>query len=321
MTPRCARCWDWTPDSDETLAEHAEQAGHPLCVSCDRSLPVDEPQVCQRCQERAGELLTGIAMMYTELPRHLARPTSSALGGTRTSSDGRPLPGGDVLVLLGGGSEGLADDGVTAVDGDAPSVWFDLDYWSRAWAELRGEPRPPHAGAIRRQRPRSLSSEVRSALRYLEVYARWAATSFPGWAAYLTDLRELHARLEQATSRSRRPERMGADCFDCGEALVRRVDRASGLLEESISCIGCAATYTYGEYLLAQHAAADAASRVVIDGTTWATPARLSTDLGRPERTIRWWHHRGYVSSHTRGGVLLLAAAEVEARHHAGAAS
>jgi hypothetical protein len=224
----CARCC-WQPEVDvetaarEQLVEHAVVWSHPLCTVCHQSLPENEGMACDRCLQRTREHLAGVALMYDELPQHLSLIGSGGYDrGPRASSDGRPLPGGDVLVLLGKGSEGLDEDGLTTRDGDPMSVAYELGWWEQDWREFRDDPAPA-AG------PRSARAEVHSALRYLEIHSRWAATSHPGFDAFAADLRRLHARLEAATGRSARRLVAEAECFDCGGDLERKLreeDRA-----------------------------------------------------------------------------------------------
>lgn len=127
------------PDPDQ-LRAHALEQGHGLCCVCGRSLTEHEPQTCVRCADEAAEHLRAILDLYDELPDHLGHVRSPAYDSDRPSaSDGRPLPGGDVLVLLARGSQGLAEDGVTDRVGDPVSVHFELTSWQREWEERRGE--------------------------------------------------------------------------------------------------------------------------------------------------------------------------------------
>ena len=89
----CGRC-NWTPTGDETLADHADAAEHPLCCCCGRSLPSDRGRTCRDCQDRCGAHFNEVLAMWDELPDLLSNHAA------------RDLPGGDVLVLLGGGGTG-----------------------------------------------------------------------------------------------------------------------------------------------------------------------------------------------------------------------
>lgn len=323
---RCNRC-DFTATRDderppaEQLAEHATDTGHWLCSSCGRSLADTDPRMaCETCLTDARSLLADCVLLFDELPRHLRTVAGTALGGTRGSS-GHALPGGQVLSLLGPGSPGGAARRLTRTDKergeegrehrfdnrpeDAPSVAWTLASWEDAIRHERGDD-PAMTGT-------SVSRVVQGSSRYLEVHARWAANNLDAFDEFLSDLRDLHARLEVACHRKRRPTKAGADCFTCGGPLIRRV--VDGLEEEWVTCTVCHEQYDPSRYTLALKAAAEDASRLEQAGEAYATPAALASLLGRSERTLRTWHRRGQVSSVERGGVLFLNVGEVSARH------
>ncbi len=293
----CARC-DWQPSEGDTLLDHA--AEHPLCGVCSKSLTAYERTVCEHCYTRAQEDLAGIAAMYAELPHHLGHLRSPNYDRGRPDAiDGRPLPGGDVLALLGRGSEGLAEDGLTTRKKDPVSVSFELGWWALAWQDQRGE--HVFVGTAAR------------AIRYLTAHGRWAATSHDGFAEYATDLRSLHARLEGATSRRRSPVRAGADCFRCQGTLVRLID-ADGLEQDRVTCQKCGHRLSQAEYASTLKVAAAAAAWVTVEGSVYGTVAVLAHETGRPHRTLRSWHQRQQIRSLTFGGILFLHAADVQAR-------
>jgi hypothetical protein len=322
MRDTCARC-DFVGDADSPLADHATSSGHWLCGSCGRSLADTDPRMsCESCLTAARSNLAGILVMWQELPAHLRTVAGSALGGTRGGSDGHPLPGGSVLALLGPGSPGVAarrltktdvargldgrEHGVDNLAEDAPSVAWSLATWEDDWRHTRGDD-PAMTGS-------SVSRVVQSAAHYLDVHARWAANNHGAFDEFADDLRKLHSRLEVATHRLRRPTKLGADCFDCGGDLIRRVTD-EGLEEEHATCVVCKQQYEPGRYTLALKAAAEASARVTFDGIPYATPAALASDLGRSEHTIRSWAQRGHVRSEVRSGVLFVNTADVTERH------
>lgn len=280
---RCRRC-DWRPDVDlddkpvTQLAIHAIDAAHPLCRCCPRSLTRDETWTCETCLTETRTLLSGIVTMYDELPRHLAR-LGSGLGGSGRRSE-RALPGGDALVLLGAGSEGLAEDGTTTHDGDLASVSFELGWWAAEWQGRREELRPLGS------RP---STVVHNAAAYLDVRARWAADEHPGFADFTDDLRRIHTALEHATGRSRKAARANASCFDCKGQLVRRVDPRTGLEDEHVTCDRCHRRYTPAEYALALRSAYDSG----LQG--WVPIADAAKATKRSLKTVESWIHRGLV--------------------------
>lgn len=294
----CARC-DWQPSEGDTLLDHA--AVHPLCALCSKSLTAYERTVCDNCFTRAQEDLAGIAVMHAELPQHLGHLRSPNYDTDRPdAADGRPLLGGDVLVLLGSGSQGLSEDGTTTKDDDPPSIAYELGWWALAWQDQRGE--HLNVGTVHR------------AITYLTKNARWAATSHDGFAEYARDLRKLYARLEVATGRHRSPSRVGADCFRCSGALVRLID-ADGLEQDHVTCRKCGHRLSQAEYASTLKVAAAAAAWVTVEGDTYGTVAVLAHETGRSHWTLRTWQRREQVRSLTFGGVVFLHAADVQAHN------
>lgn len=291
---RCLRC-DWQPNAEDELAprlqlaEHAITAAHPLCIVCTTSLQVSDRQTCERCLTRAREVLAGIALMYDELPRHLGHVASQRYDADRPAAeDGRPLPGGDVLVLLGAGSEGLDEDGKTSKDGDPVSVAFELDWWRRDWQDTRRE-------TVDDVRPRSPRAVVHDAVGYLERMTRWAAQQHAAFDEYAEDLRTLHRRLERATGRVEAVERAEAECFQCGaDALVRKQTDAG--LEDRWTCGRCGETYDWPRYLLACRARVEDGQRVLRD-VGWGTMVQVAAAVGVRHDTLRKWAQRLQVTT------------------------
>lgn len=294
MSRRCARC-EWTETDEEPLAVHAIGSGHPLCVVCARSLTDAEPQVCERCLNASQELLSGTVTMWLELDDTLGTLHAPKRGSEARSSDGTPLPGGDRLVMLSGGSEGVTDDGATALDTDPPSIPFELAWWALGWADLRHEPAMLLLTA-------STTRSVLKAAGYLETRMRWAATSHPRFEHFHTDLRRLHAALEHATARDLPRDDTGTRCLDCREELVRLYDRHTGLAQDHVTCTGCHREYTPAAYHLAQAATldanlgwlgqAEAARRADVWAATvrqWAQREQVRTQLGPSGRREVWW--------------------------------
>lgn len=306
---RCHRCdWQANPDGDqqEQAAEHAQASSHWLC-HCGRSLAPEEPLTCERCLTDAREHLAGIRLLYEELPTHLGHLRSPVYDATPHGDDGPALPGGDVLVMLSGGSEGLADDGETVRDDDPTSIPFELHFWEKAWREDRGEPIDG--------KPMSTASVVRHAAAYLEVHARWAANNHPGFGAFADDMRRLHRTLERATARTDAREVAEAECLECGSELIRAVrprlegePRREGTEQEGYqdgyTCTGCGRVYErhpagYDAYAIAlrQH--------MHVNPQEWASAELLAGWFGVSPTLLRVWKHRGLVETTTRYGETL----------------
>lgn len=325
----CARC-DWTADHESPeaprvqAAAHAVEAQHPLCIACGRSLSgVDPALTCERCLTSARETLSGVVTMWLELPRHLGIPTGQRYDAAPRGGDEHGLPGGAILALLAPGSAGGAARRLTrsdrdrGVDGrehqadnrpdDTPSVAWSLATWEDDWRHMRSEP----AAVV----PGGTSAVVRAAARYLEVHARWAANQHPAFDEFVSDMRALHLQLEQATGRRRVPAKAGADCFDCGGALIREVNSSTGLEDDQVTCRACRTRYDEQRYRQALKAAAESASQLDVAGEAYATPTVLASSLGRSERSIRDWRRRELVRAVERGGVLFVNVGDVSREH------
>lgn len=314
----------------EQAVEHAEAAGHPLCVVCGRrSVTVEEGQTCGPCLSEVRANLAGVFALWVDLHRMVGGPRGVAGNGGRGGGDEHALPGGTVLALLAPGSSGGAPRRLTPTDiargldgrehqvdnhpDDTPSAGWTLVTWEDDWRHTRREPAAEHAAHT--------DEAVKAAHGYLERHTLWASGGVPGQAGhpafdeYADELRALHVRMQQAAQQLRNPTKAGADCFDCGGDLVRLVDPDTGLEDEHVTCSYCEQVYNPGRYRWALKAAAEAASRIEVDGERWATPAALARDLDRSERTVRSWHQRGQIRSLTRGRILFVNVADGEARH------
>lgn len=307
---RCLRC-DWRSDPEEPdgraqLAAHADDADHPVCGVCRRSLRVTEPVTCEPCLSESRSLLAGIETMWVELPRHLGQLRGVGFDETVRSTGERPLLGGDALVLAGPGSVGsgarvltsgeVKAGAVQGIDGrehhqdnyatDAMSVTGVVTQWEDDWRHTWGEPAAVHFGSVQ---------ATRAAFGYLEVHARDAANGstgrepHPDFDLYLEELRQLHGRLEQATGRGDRTLVAEARCLECSGRLVRPVTDEGYL--EVWECDRCRREYEHTEYLLVlgEHL------RSSIGG--WSLPGAVAWAVGTSEQRVRNWADRGLVAS------------------------
>lgn len=292
----CARC-DWTPDPDLDVPEklqlawHSLDSGCPLCPICENSLPrTDGEYGCESCLAEARSLLSGILTMYAELPLHLDRAHG-------------PLPGGDPLVMMAGGSQGFDETGETTRPTDPPSVAFELGWWALGWQDKRGNVPEDQARLLMAGSP---SRIVRKAAAYLEVHARWAASHHPGFPEFHADLARLHHRLERATAHDVPVERANADCFDChnsplirGTKTVKVTDEHGRTWEgpvptDDVKCRDCGQSYDLARYRLALRLA----WRSQADGwVVLTTAARLA---GRSVETVETWGKRVQISTACR---------------------
>ena len=297
----CARC-DWRPDVADVLAprlqlaEHADAAGHPLCSVCRRSLQMHERSTCETCKTAAVGVLDEVWALFVELPRQVGQVRAQAYDADRPgAADGRPLPGGEVLVLLSRGSEGLAEDGTTSRDGDPTSVAYELGWWANAWGAARRDGEVVSLGSSPLARPWPAQRQVAAAYGYLLAHTRWAAQHHGGFVAYVEDLRRLHGRLERATGRAEVVERAEAECFTCGaDSLVRKqTDRG---LEDHWTCGRCGATYDWRRYLLACRARVED-GRMQLRDVGWGTVRQVAAAVGVSVNTAKAWASRGTVTA------------------------
>ena len=229
-----------------------------LCVVCHRrELADDEPQTCRRCVTVTRSALTDVVRLFGLLETELHGRVGSSSGGGGGSE--RPLPMAELLSLMGPGNM-IADR--DAQPDDAPSVVAVLGGWEDDWRTFRGSGGAPHRAT------------VENASEWLLANLGWAASRHPAFDEFAGDMRSLRFRLLRALGLSDDPVRMGADCFECGETLVRDYaprlacphgpDRHTascdqGGLRDWCRCVGCGRTYTPAQYHLALRAAIEGA--------------------------------------------------------------
>lgn len=240
----CRRC-EWQPAADggsaKTQAEdHADDAGHPLCIACGTSLPTEQPQACLPCVHDARSRLAEITELWATLPTYLGHPKAPVMDASPGSkSDETPLPGGDVLSLLADGSDGRWAQGeahnLDHLPSDAPSIAHELSRWEDDWRNARAEPASTQRAT------------VAGAANYLTARMTWAGDHHPAFDEFTSDIRKLLSRLKTVTATDDRPE-TGAPCFDCGATLERRMG------EETYTCPRCRRTYDPASYWLAVRA-------------------------------------------------------------------
>ena len=295
----CARC-DWQPDTTddappprEQLRQHALDWGHPLCRVCARSLGEHEPATCDPCIQRVQETLSGVLLLWQELPRQLGHAKAQVYDRDgRGGAEEHALPGGTVFALLAPGSVGnvlprsgnaehLEDNRADST----PSIAWTLMSWEDDWRRARGDGAAQNVG--------SNAQVARAAAGYLERHTRWAANNHDAFDEYASDLQDLHARLEVATGRVRRPVKAGASCFDCGGTLERPLHEVTeqgrtGLVEveDAVVCRQCGSRYDGARYLLALAAKAQE-GRESLHG--WVAVPAAAAASKRPVRTLRAW--------------------------------
>jgi hypothetical protein len=224
-----------------------------LCVVCGRrELDATTLATCLDCLSRTRSALYEIVDLYARLPELLGHPKATRYDAGRPGGDELPMPGGDVLVMLAGGSEAKArlraflrgDDDAWDQDdrsGDAPSVAHVLSEWEDSWRRERGD------------KAASGPATVASAAAYLGARMSDAAQRLKSFPEFAGDMRKLAGRLRAVTGTADNPVRADVRCFDCDDRLERRWTDEG--LAEQWDCPGCGRVYLPAEYVLALRAA------------------------------------------------------------------
>jgi hypothetical protein len=241
------------PDVNEWIEDDG-----PMCGTCARRLGVGELATCRACVADARADLAAVLDAYGMLPALLNGLGSNAPNPAAVHGGSeRPMPGGDVLVLLGPGSgadnQRRADAarrragrpgsdvwGLDDLPSDPSSVAYELGRWEDDWRRVRGEPAA------------SGPAGVHTAADYLRDRLAWAAGHHDAFPDFAEDLARLRRRLEVATGTIDRPERADVPCLDCQGPLERWWTHAG--LDDEWTCRGCRRGYDQRAYLLAVRA-------------------------------------------------------------------
>lgn len=283
------------------------ECGDRHCVVCGHHLDAGEFRTCWPCIGKARRDLLAIVDLVALLPEHAFH---GATNGHLVAAE--PIPGGDAVMMLGRGSEGLSEDGSTNSGDPEPPAWV-LGWWEETWREQLGlASRFP---VWRREPGRTIAA----ANVFLGEHLDWAANYHPGFGTFAGDLAVTRRQLEALLRAGDAPVE-GVSCFECGSTLQRayRAPRAcscppraetpvndhlswernhaghdqGGLSDPSPdagwSCPRCRREYSPGEYRLAVTAAYDAAAE-------WRTEVDASRLTECPRGTIRGWASRGQI--------------------------
>lgn len=283
------------------------------CVVCLRDLEAGEVATCWACINRARRDLVAIWDLVAMLPEHALR---SATNGHLAAAE--PIPGGDAVVMLGRGSEGLSEDGTTNSGDPEPPAWI-LGWWEEIWREalVLGSKRP----VWQRRADRTIAA----AHLFLNEHLDWAAQYHHGFQVFARDIGGLRRHLEALLRAGDAPQD-GVQCFECAGTLERvyraprpcscppsphhvrgaspcpacvwesthRSHDQGGLVDPDPDvgwhCLRCHREYSAGEYRLAVSAAYD--QLAAADFRTQSDVTRLT---GCPRGTIQGWASRGKV--------------------------
>lgn len=284
-----------------------DDCGYRHCGVCGHHLDAGELTTCWYCVGKARRDLLAITDLVALLPEHAFH---GATNGHLVASE--PLPGGDALVMLGRGSEGLSEDGGTNTGDPEPPAWV-LGWWEETWREalVLGSKLP-----VWRRPPDQVIVEAQA---FLGEHLDWAANYHPGFRQFARDLTTCRRQLEALLRAGDAPQE-GVCCFECGVTLQRtyRAFRACScppkaevgvtghFLWEKIHashdqgglhdptpdagwvCPACHREYSPGEYRLAVATAYDAAAE-------WRSQTDATRLTDCPRGTIQGWASRGQI--------------------------
>jgi hypothetical protein len=207
-----------------------------LCIVCQRTeLEATELQTCVRCLGAARRDVLDIADMYALLPAELQGRAGAATppeANGHIHGDGDPLPGGDVMVMLGPGSTRPHSEPV-----DVDSVLGVLERWDTDWRVAFG------------WTAADMPANVVDCAGYLRDRLHHAAQKHPAFDEFASDLRQLKHTMEAALRAG--PQRSPVPCLTCGaRALEVPEPRGDGRRFEW-QCGKCHRNYTQEEFWMA----------------------------------------------------------------------
>lgn len=206
------------------------------CILCAHTQTAD--QTCDPCIGRTRRTLIRIEQLYALLPYELAGRAGASLpmdpSGVRGENE--PMPGGDILVMLGPGSTAWHE----APDVDSvPGV---LERWDTDWRITLAEPAATGPATV-----------TGCTLYLLRTLTR-AAQTHHAFDEFADDMRRLRSRLELALRMG--PQWSEVPCY-CGGRLERPMPLPDGRAFEW-RCIRCHRNYTLEEFWLVTQQAGQA---------------------------------------------------------------
>lgn len=277
MTHKCARC-DWRGEDEEEAEEHARETGHWRCVVCRyRGLTRFEAQTCSVCIGRIRADLADIVEAFALL---------------------EPF-GTTALTLLGDGT----------MQRYTPNADLPLHDWTWpndplpvlpalvSWEDFIREDLNAPKGA-----PDPTLTEVVGWLSDNLDSRLDIAQTFQGFDEFAFEIRKHRSALQHAASLVADPVEAPAECFECGEPLLRTYQppvrpingRRKGLKNEGLvdkwTCSGCRSEYDQTRYFLALKAKA----------SSWVSVPLAAETAQRPVKTLRSWIRRLQVTASCR---------------------
>lgn len=207
------------------------------CIVCHRdALKFAEDQTCVRCLGATRRSIIRIEQDYKLLPIELLDRAGAASpmepNGDR-HGDGDPLPGGDLMVLLGPGATRHHAD---ALYDDVDSILGTLERWETDWRITFGD------GAAKGH------ATIENVTVYLMRRLSHAARNHGAFDEFATDIRDLRYRLDVRLGLH--PQRSDVPCIICETRTLERPAPRNGRAFEW-QCSRCHRNYTQEEFWMA----------------------------------------------------------------------
>lgn len=216
-------------------AETDEQQAPRKCFVCGRrELDATELQTCVGCINSTRRQLLEIVDLYPEMSPQMAERAGAAapLDPTGTRSSDIPMPGGDALVMLAGGSGRRHYDDRTDVD----SIVGALALWEDDWRT--------HFGVKAATRTATLGNVTTYLLDNLARAAQW----HPAFDEFAREVRQHHYAVLRVTGNGDVLEK-GAPCPYCGSRIIRRYANAGPCPDvwvAAVDTLGYGVEFDYG---------------------------------------------------------------------------
>lgn len=304
MSYPCARC-NFVAEDDDAAEEHARETSHLRCIVCQRtSLTVHERQTCARCVAAVRADLADILESYTliepsgvvgltllgdgTMQRHAHRYELDSLNVHRhplaQPGEGEPRP--------------IRDEWQS----DPLPVLPALASWEDYLRQDYGDPK----GAV----PATLSATIDYLMSNLDTRHDFAQT-FPGFDDLAAEIRRHRSTAHHAAGLADDPLEAEAECFDCGEPLLRTYappigpvggEPRRGLTGEGLTdewtCSWCRHVYDQQSYFIGLRVAT----------SMWVDLPLAAKVAHRSVWTVRSWARRLQVTAACRvsdGAVLV----------------
>lgn len=189
------------------------------CTVCGKEHLETEPVTCIGCLGRARNDLAVISdrlALGEQLLQDWWAPISPGTPSDGGRSNETPMPGGDLLVMVGPGSWAWSNPtrDLDERPDDPEAIAYELTKWEDDWRRTRKQPTAKY------------DRDLSKAREYLDRNMGWAAQNLPAFPEFAKLLRGWRTRLAGAVRDSDQPVR-GVHCQNCPDVvLVRTLQEA-----------------------------------------------------------------------------------------------